>query len=165
MSRSYRIEPPGAAEMRSGWRFFPWFVAGGLGLTMVVNFTMMWLAVHSFPGLATHGGFATSNAYDRVLDAAQQQAALGWTVQDTLADGRPVVTLSGPGGTPLAGAILTATVERPVGEAAPVPVVFHATALGRFEADTALAPGKWVLDLTVTAEGHAFHTVRRLVVK
>lgn len=165
MSRLYRIDPHGVAPARTGWRFFPWFVAGGIGLTMLVNFAMMWMAVQSFPGLATHGGFATSNAYDRVLHAAQQQAALGWTVQHTLAAGRPVVILSGPEGGPLAGATLTATAERPLGETAPTLLVFHETAPGRFEADTPLALGKWAIDLTVSAQGHEFHTVRRLVVK
>ena len=165
MSRLDRFTPRGGVPLRSGWRWFPWFVAGGIGVTMVVNFTMMYLAVHSFPGLATQGGFATSNAYNRVLDAAQQQAALGWTVQDTLADRRPVVILAGPDGAPLAGATLTATAERPIGEATPMPLEFHQTVPGRFEADTVLDRGKWVIDLAVTAEGHEYHSVRRLVVK
>ena len=164
MSKSYRTGPPGADSARSGWRFFPWFVAGGLGLTMVVNFTMTYLAVHSFPGLATQGGFANSNAYDHVLQAAQQQAALGWSVQDALVDDRPVITLAGRDGAPLAGATLVATAERPVGEALPLPLAFHLTSAGRFEADNALAPGKWDLAIAVTAERHAFHTLRRVVV-
>jgi nitrogen fixation protein FixH len=165
MTRLYRIGPTGLRPLRSGWRFFPWCVAGGIGITMVVNFTMMYLAVHSFPGLATQGGFAASNAYNHVLEAAQRQAELGWSVQDTLEDRRLVVTLSGRDGAPLAGATPTATAERPVGEAAPTPLEFHQTVPGRFEADTVLERGKWVVDLAVNAQGHEYHSVRRLVVK
>ena len=91
---------------------------------------MTWIAVKSFPGLAHPGGFATSNAYDRVLQAAQQQAALGWTVRDTLTDSRPSIMLDGPDGAPLAGATLAATAERPIGEAAPTPLTFHETLAG-----------------------------------
>ncbi len=164
MNRFYRIDPLGAAA-RSGWRFFPWYVAGALGVVMAVNGVLVWFAVESFPGLATNGGFDVSNRYDRVLAAADRQAALGWTVQDTLVEGRPVVTLSGRDGAPLIGASVAATAERPVGAAVAVPLAFHATGPGRFEADAALALGKWELDLTVTAGGHEYHTVRRLVVK
>jgi nitrogen fixation protein FixH len=155
--------PSGAAP--TGWRFFPWYVAGGLCVVLLVNAVLVFLAVESFPGLATDHGFNASNHYDSVLAAADRQAALGWTVQDTLADGRPVVALSGRDGAPLAGARLSATAERPIGAAEPVPVAFHATAPGRFEADAPLEQGKWELDLTVTANGQDYHTVRRLIVK
>jgi nitrogen fixation protein FixH len=132
---------------------------------MVVNVAMSWTAVRSFPGLATTHGFDDSNGYDRVLVAAGRQAALGWTVRDTLQANRPVILLTGRAGAPLAGAKLAATIERPIGEADPVPVAFHAAGPGRFEADAALPPGAWDIDLTVTAEGGVFHTTRRLIAR
>ena len=155
-----RNKPRGTA-----WRFFPWYVAAGLGFVMVVNFTMMSIAVRSFPGLATTNGFDNSNGYDHVLAKAERQAALGWTVRDTLDNARPVVTLMGRAGVPLVDARLAAAVERPLGEGAPAPLAFHAIAPGRFEANAALAPGQWNLDLTVTAPGGEYHTTRRLVVR
>jgi nitrogen fixation protein FixH len=159
MINRYRAQP------RSYWHLFPWCLAGGISVVMLANAALVWFAVTSFPGLATEHGFANSNSYDRVLQAAQQQMALGWRVELTLADFRPVITLTGRDGTPLAGAILAATAERPVGTDAPVPLGFQATAPGRFEADAPLAPGRWDLDLTVTGDGHTYRTVRRLVVK
>ncbi len=165
MTRRYRIDQRGAAAAHSAWRFFPWYVAGALGVVMVVNAALTWFAVTSFPGLATQHGFDASNNYDRVLAAAERQAALGWTVRDTLTDGRPVITLSGRDGAPLVGASIAATAERPLGEAETTELTFHAIAPGRFEADPALAWGKWDMTLTVTAEGHEYHSVRRVVVK
>lgn len=148
----------------TGWRFFPWYVAGGIGLTMLVNAALVCFAVHSFPGLATTGGFAASNAYDRVLAAAAEQNALGWSVQASLPDGRPLLTLATSDGTPIAGATVAATAERPIGNAAPIPLAFHETSPGRQEADTTLAPGKWAVDFTVTGAGHTYHTIRRFTV-
>lgn len=150
---------------RTSWRFFPWYVACGIGVAMAVNAVLVWFAVESFPGLATWNGFDTSNGYDRVLDAAQRQAALGWTVRDTLDGAVPVVTLAGPDGAPLAGARLAASIERPLGTAAPEPLAFREAGPGRYQAETALGRGKWDMSLTVTAAGQAFHTVRRMVVK
>jgi nitrogen fixation protein FixH len=153
-----------SGQRRTLWRFFPWFVAGGLGLVMVVDFAGMSLAVHSFPGLATTNGFDHSNSYDRVLAAAERERALGWTVGQALDGARPIVTLADRTGAPLEGARLVVAVERPLGEAPPAPLAFHATAPGRFEADAALAPGQWNLDLIVTTPGGEYHTTRRLVV-
>lgn len=152
------------SRQRTGWRFFPWFVAGGIGFVMVVNFAMMSMAVRSFPGLATTNGFDHSNAYDRVLTAAERQASLGWQVADALDAGRPVIALADRSGAPLASARLTAAVERPLGGVPSAPLAFHATAPGRFVAEAALAPGQWNLDLTVTAPGGQYHTTRRLIV-
>jgi len=148
-----------------GWRWFPWYVAGGLGFVMVVNFAMGWAALQTFPGLATTHGFDDSNGYDRVLAAADRQAALGWTVRDSLDGAHPVITVAGRAGAPLAGVRLAATAARPIGEAAPAPLTFHAAGLGRYEADAALAPGAWDIDLTVTAEGGIYHTTRRLIAR
>jgi len=152
-----------AESTRSAWRFFPWYVAGVMGFVMAVNFALGWLAVSSFPGLATTGGFAESNRYDRVLATAERQAALGWAVRTTLEGATPVLALADRAGAPLAGVRLQATAERPVGEAAPVPVAFHPVAPGRYQAAAALAPGAWDIDLTVSAEGGVYHTTRRLI--
>lgn len=166
MNRAHRIGQQGAPTALSHWRFFPWYVAGALGVVGLVNFTLVWFAVTSFPGLATEHAFDASNSYDRVLAAAERQAALGWTVEDRQEDGRLVLILSGRDGAPLVAARLVATAERPIGTARPAQVVFHPTATpGRFEAETPLVRGKWDFDLTVTAVGNTYHTVRHLVVK
>lgn len=152
------------SRQRTGWRFFPWFVVGGIGFVMAVNFAMMSVAVRSFPGLATTNGFDHSNGYDHVLTAAERQASLGWHVADALEAGRPVITLADRSGAPLAAARLAAAAERPLGGAPSAPLAFHATAPGRFEAEAVLAPGQWNLDLTVTAPGGQSRTTRRLIV-
>jgi len=36
---------------RSLWRFFPWFLAGGLGFVVLVNVGMAYMAIHTFPGV------------------------------------------------------------------------------------------------------------------
>jgi nitrogen fixation protein FixH len=132
---------------------------------MVVNFTMSYLAITTFPGQVTDRGFANSNGYNDVIAAAERQAALGWSVRTELDGATPILTLAGRDGAPLAQAEVAAAVRRPVGDPARVPLLLRPTAPGRFEATTPLAIGRWDLDLTVTAGGQAFHSTRRLVVK
>ncbi|MCX7384876.1 MAG: FixH family protein [Alphaproteobacteria bacterium] len=41
-----------ALPVRSAWRFYPWFIAGGLGFVIVVNMVMVYIALSTFPGVA-----------------------------------------------------------------------------------------------------------------
>lgn len=43
-----------AAPTVSAWRFYPWVVAGSLALVMAVNFTMVYIALSTFPGEVAH---------------------------------------------------------------------------------------------------------------
>ncbi|CAH2599702.1 Type cbb3 cytochrome oxidase biogenesis protein CcoH [Rhodovastum atsumiense] len=159
------IEPMRQPARRSAWRFFPWFVVAAFGVVTAVNGTMTYLAVQSFPGLAVTHAFSRSNGYDRVIAAAERQAALGWNVETGLDGARPVLTLAGPDGAPLQGAQITAVVQRPVGPPERAELSLRATAPGRYEAAAPLAFGKWDIDLVISAEGGQFHSIRRLVVK
>jgi nitrogen fixation protein FixH len=40
--------PPPA---RTLWRFFPWFLTAGLGVVVLVNVGMAYMAIHTFPGV------------------------------------------------------------------------------------------------------------------
>jgi nitrogen fixation protein FixH len=151
----------------SSWRWFPWALVGGLGVVIAVNIAMVSFALHTFPGQAGSDGFDLSNHYDRVLDNAQRQAALGWTLQAAPdAAGRPVVTLTDRAGAPLLEASITAVAERPLGPAETARLAFHDAGAGRYVADAALAlPGQWDLTLTATAHGHVIAATRRVVVQ
>ena len=67
-----------------------------MALVVAVNAGMVYAALHSFPGAAEGDeGFALSNHYDVVLERAQREAALGWTVAAQADEaGRAVVTLT-----------------------------------------------------------------------
>lgn len=43
-----------AVPARSAWRFYPWVIAGGLAFVMAVNFTMVYIALSTFPGEVPH---------------------------------------------------------------------------------------------------------------
>ena len=71
---------PAPPEGRSAWRWFPWAVAGTMGIVIVVNVWMVVIAMRSFPGAAQGNGFALSNEYNQVLKDEARQEALGWTL-------------------------------------------------------------------------------------
>ena len=151
----------------SAWRWFPWALAGGMAVVFAVNGAMVAFAIGTFPGKAGSDGFDLSNHYDRVLETAERQAALGWKLDATLdAAGRPVVTLTDRAGTPLSHAGVEAVAERPLGEPERARLALHAAGTGRYVAQTPLpGPGQWDLTLSATAVGHTVAATRRVVVR
>jgi nitrogen fixation protein FixH len=165
MSYIQPIPPRGEPPLRSAWRFYPWAVVAALGLVVVVNVGMAWSALSTFPGTAVDDTFDHSNGYDKVLAAAEREASLGWSLLVVLDAGRPVVTLTARDGTPLQGAQVAATAQRPVGPDQTTPLAFRAEAPGRYVAAAALtAPGQWDLLFSATAGERQFHATRRVIV-
>jgi nitrogen fixation protein FixH len=151
---------------RSLWRLYPYALAAFLGVVMLVNFGMAWTALRTFPGVATADVFDHSNSYDQVLAAATREAALGWSMQAELDQGRPVVVLAGPDGQPLTGARIAGHAKRALGADDTVDLTFQPTTPGRFVAGQALAgPAQWDLLLVASRDGRSLHATRRVVIK
>jgi nitrogen fixation protein FixH len=150
----------------SVWRLFPLAVVAGLGLVIVVNVGMVYAALHSFPGQAGNAGFELSNHYDAVIEREQREASLGWTVVARAdAAGRPEVRLTDRDGSPLRGASVAASAERPLGAPDTRSFVLHEIAAGNYVAETALpTPGQWELTLSASLGGHGMAATRRVIV-
>ncbi|HBK04991.1 MAG TPA: hypothetical protein DDZ81_03920 [Acetobacteraceae bacterium] len=150
----------------SAWRWFPHWLIASMGFVFLVNAYMVYDAYTTFPGAAGQDGFDLSNEYKRVLETAQQQAALGWQLEAGVGtDLFPTLRLTGKDGAPLAATSIVAQAERPVGPVSTTPLTFHQVGEGRYRSDTALATGQWDMMLQVQANGHPFNATRRVVVK
>lgn len=159
--------PPKPPPVRSAWRWFPWGVTAALLFVVLVNGGMIWAALSTFPGTAGADGFDLSNHYDRVLDAAARQAALGWRVQASVdAQAYPAITLTDRAGAPLTGARIQAHAERPLGPPEITPLTFQAGSAGLYRAAQALpAPGQWDLQISASVEGKTISATRRVLVR
>lgn len=157
----------GALPSQTVWRFFPWFIAGGLAIVAAVNFGMVYTALHTFPGLAGDDGFDLSNHYDRVIDRVAQQSALGWTVTaSTDAAGHPRIVLTDRAGKALAGATFKAMAERPVGAPLTETLHFTETAPGEYlGVETLPAKGQWDIQLSASAGADTVSTTKRIVAR
>ena len=139
---------------------------GALGVVVIVNVGMAVMAHQTFPGLAVEGSFRNSNMYSLVLQAAERQAALGWSIGMESETARPALLLHGRDAEPLNGAQITATANRPMGTQAPVELPFHAVGAGHYEAqDTLPLPGQWDLMISITHNGETLRVTRRVIVR
>jgi nitrogen fixation protein FixH len=148
------------------WRWFPHGLIATMGIVFLVNGYMAYDAYSTFPGISGKDGFDVSNEYKRVLETAQQQAALGWQVEVGVADERfPVLRLTDRTGAPLGATGINAQAERPIGPVDATVLTFRSIGDGRYLADTSLYSGQWDLMLTVHADGRDYRATRRVVVK
>jgi nitrogen fixation protein FixH len=151
---------------KSAWRYMPAAIGGWLVLVAIVNFTMVYDALHSFPGEAGGNAFDISNHYDTVLQTAAREAQLGWTATATIDQGTAVVQVAAAGGAPLAGASVVGVAVRPVGPEQRTPLAFGAGQGGVFTALTSLPGiGRWDLSLIIRAGGRDLHVTRRVTVQ
>ncbi|HET6184305.1 MAG TPA: FixH family protein [Acetobacteraceae bacterium] len=150
---------------RTPWRWYPLGLTGAMLLVFAVNGVMVYDALRSFPGTAGEDGFDLSNSYNRVLDAAARQQALGWQVTARL-DGahRPRLVAVDRSGAPLGAVAVQAAAERPVGPPEHTELHFTGRGAGRFVAAETLGRGQWVVTVTIRRDGQAMSTTARLVV-
>lgn len=148
------------------WRWFPHGLIATMGIVFLVNGYMVYDAYSTFPGISGKDGFDVSNEYKRVLETAQQQAALGWQVEAGVVDERfPVLRLTDRTGAPLSAIGINAQAERPIGPVDATVLTFRSIGDGRYLADTSLYSGQWDVMLTVHADGRDYRATRRVVVK
>ena len=124
-------------------------------VVFVVNFYMAHLATSTFSGEVVENSYVASQRFNRWLDEAAREKALGWQIKPTRrADGRVVVTIAGP---KPGEARLTANARRPLGEGADQPLHFTAEPGVGFVSGEALPVGRWLLRIKVQAAGHQWH--------
>jgi len=151
--------------MRLTWAFFPYAVALGLAGVAVVDGSIVWMAINTFPGKVTHSQFADSNRYDAVLENAAREVALGWKTELSIASGTPRLLLADRDGQKIEGVRVVGQASRPLGHGAPIELVFRAAAPGEYVAETRLPDaGQWEIDLTAAVSGKRIHLSRRVVV-
>lgn len=143
---------------RDGW--IPWVFVGGMLVVVAVNAVMIYLALSTFTGLTTAQSYDRGRAYNRVLEEAARQEALGWTAQVAARGERLSVTVTDREGRAVEG-ILAAELVRPI-EGTRVPLGATDPRAGFALPD--LRPGQWEFRGTLTdREGRHLDIRQRLL--
>lgn len=132
------------------------------GTIIAVNMTMATLATRSFGGTVVDNSYVATRNYNRWLEEAREQEALGWRSAVALdAERRITVTLHQDEAA-LAGARLTAVARHPVGRADDVAIAFAEIAPGRFRSLGPLPAGRWQLHLSIRRGGDEMRAIEEL---
>lgn len=123
-----------------------------------VNVFMARMAISTFGGIVVENSYVASQHYNKWLDQAARERALGWSARMDRGAGDAVdLVLADSAGQPLAGAKVSATAVHPLGRIPDRELAVREVAPGRYSA--ALEPGRWRLRLSVTAQGQTWRTL------
>ncbi len=140
-------------------RWIPWVFAGGMMVVVLVNGVLIFQALTTFTGVTVGQSYDRGRSYNRVLDEAARQDALGWKLRASLAAGQVTITALDRGDAPIAG-VIEAHLLRPLdGERIAFPDV---TGAGRFVLDLPeLRAGQWELRGLLTSVAGERHDLRQ----
>jgi len=132
-------------------------LAAFFGVMLAVNFIFASYAVKTFSGLDSDNPYDSGLAYNKEIEAARAQAALGWTVDLTRtqeAGGAQVtVTVKDKAGQPVAGLDAALHFYFPATRKLDRQVVAAAVAEGVYSGAAALAPGRWDVEVDLSRDG------------
>jgi nitrogen fixation protein FixH len=156
------------ATDRSRW--IPYAFLGFFAVVLLANGAMIWLAFATWTGLETEGAYQKGLAYNRTLEEAETQAALGWQVDLELGqEGQALtlhLTLADRHGDLIEDADVTAAFVRPTHEGHDRVVAVPHRYGGAYVAEIALPlAGQWDLQLTVAAAGERWRETRRVYLR
>lgn len=121
-------------------------LVGFFGVVVTVNLTMASFASTTFGGIVVENSYVASQQFNRWLNEAERERALGWQADVSRTDtGTVGVTLAGAP----AGASVTAIARHPLGREASQALTFEALGAGRYVSHQILPPGRWTVRLTV----------------
>ena len=164
------MRPTAGGAERSG-RWISWLFVGFFGLVLVANAIMIWLAVATWTGLETENAYQKGLAYNRSLEAARAQAALGWAAAlevsgDDAARTRIALDLADRFGNSIREAEVRARFVRPTHEGHDVhtELVHEPDGVWRSEVALPLA-GQWDVEVGVVSPRGTYRLEERVFIR
>lgn len=125
-------------------------------VVIAVNLFMARMAGATFGGVVVDNSYVASQRFNRWLDQAEAQKALGWKAEaNRLTSGRVGVDVSG---LPAGAATLTALARHPLGRETDRHLMFDRDGNGRFVSRETLPAGRWRLRVELRAGGKFWRT-------
>lgn len=155
------------AATRSGYRWFPWIFAGVMGVVVMVNIGLAWVATTSSTGLVTVHAYQEGTHYNDVLAQAAEQDALGWKSRVSAENGTISVRLTDAQGQALDGLDVRVWLTSPV-----TPDPDSATTALAAAADHSYSatlapphPGQWDVHVHAKRDGHNYYAAQRVLIR
>lgn len=125
-------------------------LVAGFAVVIAVNLGAAVVAKRTFGGIVVENSYAASQDFNRWLDEAARERALGWDVEPRRrADGRVELALDGVP----AGARIEGTARHPLGTLPDKRLHFSQEARDVALSDERLPAGRWILRVRVRAGG------------
>lgn len=150
--------------------WIPWVFVGLFGVVLIVNGTMIAVAISTFTGMETVSAYKKGLSYNKRLAAAEAQEKLGWQafLDAKQGEGEAMIItfdLEDREGAPIAAADVQATIDRPLQDGLDQTVTFDEIKSGRYRATIDLPlEGQWAVQVDAVARGNRYQLVERIQV-
>ncbi len=136
-------------------------LCGFFGVILIVNGVFLYFALTTFHGLENPNAYQDGVNYNKRIEAAESQAALGWGHRLKLDAGeRIAVTIRDIDGKAVNGLRLSGAVRRPVGASDETPLFFDETADAYVAPVGGLGAGSWIVWIEANAEQGASYRIK-----
>jgi nitrogen fixation protein FixH len=143
----------------SGRQVF-WYFLVFFCFIAAVNAIMVTYALHTHSGVVTEHTYEKGLAYNKVIEAEEEQEALGWKGTISYKDGLLQFTLVDADGAPIRPKKITATITRPI----QIGMDFVLDIDGEETPIDFPANGLWEIRIDVIHEGLHYQQSRRIIV-
>lgn len=124
-------------------RHFSVIIVAFFAVVVGVNFLMAYIASSTFGGVVVENSYVAGQHFNRWLDQAEQDKALGWKAEASRQpDNRIAIMLIGA---PTSGITLRVVARHPLGRMADRTLRFAPAGAGRFVSEQPLPAGRWRL--------------------
>lgn len=147
------------------------YLLGFFGLIFAVNGVFVYFALSTFNGVHTENAYIKGLNYNAMIEAAEDQAALGWRMETVLTPnergGVLTVTMRTADGEPVDGLGIDGVFLRPAQDGLDRAVVLQQVGAGRYDAQVELPlRGQWDLRLVAKArDGVTYRSAERVWLK
>lgn len=149
----------------TGWHMLAIMVAF-FSVIIAVNLTMAFMARSSWTGLVAENTHIASRKFNAKAAEGRAQAALGWTSEFAVDEGKVRYRLTDKGGNVVAAKRATASFRRPAHEAEDQDVVLTRQADGWLVSPVELRDGIWNVEIsTEVGLAHPYRDLRRLTLR
>ncbi len=148
------------------WTFFVFFA-----VMFVANGTMVYYAVTTFSGVETNNAYRRGLQYNKKLEAAAVQRALGWTAALEVEQRPPLAAritldLSDRDDRALDGANVAVTFIRPTHEGSDFAATLSSAGAGRYRMDASFPlPGQWDVRLDIDHPRGSYAMKERIFIR
>jgi len=147
-------------------KFTGWHMTGILvaffSVVITVNIVMARAAIGTFGGVVVDNSYVASQEFNKWLDKAEAQKALGWQVTTGLLPDRRVTVDAFANGRALEGLGVGAVVRHPLGRTPETKLSFVPASDGRWVSTVPLPQGRWTVHLSVRRGADDYRVVETL---